>query len=154
MIQRIQSLFLLLAAICPALLFIFPFAGYLRDTERTDLFVCGLSGDQGTTASEGVTVLPAILLTILCILLPLYIIFLYRKRLLQIKLSRLAIFLNSGLIVLMFTMSDKVSMMLSGAERSFGIGGVFPVITIIFLFLAIRFIRKDEELVRSADRIR
>lgn len=154
MIQRIQSLFLLLAAICPALLFLLPFAGYQRESEHVNLFVCGLSGAQGDTASEGVTVLPSIVLTAFCIFLPIYIIFLYRKRMLQIKLSRLAIFMNAGLIVLMFTMADKVSLMLSGSDRTFSLGAMFPILTIIFLFLAIRFIRKDEELVRSADRIR
>jgi hypothetical protein len=154
MIQRIQSLFLLLAAICPALLFLLPFAGFQRDQHHNDLLVCGITGLEGDAAAHGVTTLPTIIVTGLCVLLPLYVIFQYRKRILQIKLSKLAIFLNAGLMVLMFAMADKVSTMLSNSERMYSVGAIFPVLAIIFLILSIRFIRKDEELVRSADRIR
>jgi hypothetical protein len=154
MIQRIQSLFLLLAAVCPALLFLLPYAGFQLDGRHHDLLVCGLTGTEGTGATEGVMSLPTIAVTILCVLIPLYVIFLYRKRLLQIKLAKLTIFLNAGLMVLMFAVADKVSVMLSGSDRSYSLGAVFPIFAIIFLILAIRSIRKDEELVRSADRIR
>jgi hypothetical protein len=39
-------------------------------------------------------------------------------------------------------------------STTYGIGMMLPLLSLIFCLLAIRGIRKDEELVRSADRIR
>jgi hypothetical protein len=36
----------------------------------------------------------------------------------------------------------------------YGVGGLFPLVSIILLFLANHFIQKDEKLIRSADRLR
>ena len=38
--------------------------------------------------------------------------------------------------------------------KSFKVGSVFPLISLVFLVLAYRSIRKDERMVRSADRLR
>lgn len=154
MIQRIQSLFLLLASVCVGLLFFLPYAGFVRNGDQFNLLVTGVYEAKGALASHPVNPLPTIILTALCVLLPIYIIFLYRKRMNQIKLSRLCIFLNSGLLVMMFVWMDKLALSISNSVKSYQLGFAFPVLAIIFLFLAIRGVKKDEALIRSADRIR
>ncbi len=85
----------------------------------------------------------------------LFSIFKYSNRLLQIKLGAINSFL---LLVLMVTMTYfimKAEVMMLPQERgSYLIGFWLPLAGLVFNFLANRFIRKDENLVRSADRIR
>jgi predicted Co/Zn/Cd cation transporter (cation efflux family) len=40
------------------------------------------------------------------------------------------------------------------AAIEFAFGGAFPLLSILFCFLAYRFIRKDDKLVKSMDRLR
>ncbi len=79
-------------------------------------------------------------------------IFLYNKRPLQINLNNLAIFV---LIVLLGLSVFQVGL-LSG-EKQFSekdIKLLVPVISIVFLLIANKYIKRDERLVKSVDRIR
>ena len=79
-------------------------------------------------------------------------IFLYKNRKLQIKLNNLSIFV---LIVLLGLSIYHVGL-LSG-EKSFSekdIKLLVPVISIVFLLIANKYIKRDERLVKSVDRIR
>lgn len=154
MIQRIQSIFLLLAAICTSVVFFIPYAGINSEKGHYDVLACAVHVTEGTETANEVNTLPTAALTTVTALLPIFIVFLFRKRLLQIKLSRLAIFLNSGLLALMFVYADNIGRQISGSSTSYQAGFIFPVLAIIFLFIAIKYVKKDEALVRSADRIR
>jgi hypothetical protein len=86
-------------------------------------------------------------------------IFLYTKRNLQIRLCVFNILLLVGLSALTyyyFTVIKKqiVISNLSVIKHAFDISIIFPVISIIFTFLAFRAIRKDELLIRSYERLR
>ena len=79
-------------------------------------------------------------------------IFLYKNRKLQIKLNYLAIF---ALVVLLGLSIYQVGF-LSG-EKQFSEKDVkllVPVISIVFLLIANKYIKRDERLVKSVDRIR
>lgn len=79
-------------------------------------------------------------------------IFLYSNRKLQIRLNNLAIFV---LIVLLGLSIYQVGF-LSG-EKQFSekdIKLLVPVISIVFLLIANKYIKRDERLVKSVDRIR
>ncbi len=79
-------------------------------------------------------------------------IFLFNNRKLQIKLNNLSIFV---LIVLLGLSIYHVGL-LSG-EKSFSekdIKLLVPVISIVFLLIANKYIKRDERLVKSVDRIR
>ncbi|MDR2205592.1 MAG: DUF4293 domain-containing protein [Flavobacteriaceae bacterium] len=79
-------------------------------------------------------------------------IFSFKNRKRQIVLNRLSIVINALLIgVLMYWLLN-----LSGGIEipEKGIEPVFPALAIIFLAIANRFIRKDERLVKSVDRLR
>jgi hypothetical protein len=147
MIQRIQSLYLLLAAAAYVCLFFFPFAGF-SDGQKT-LSVLGVT--EGGMISHGAA--PLLAGVILLIVLTLTIIFLYKKRMLQSRLTALCLLLNVGLIVGMFLFSDSVAKDMNVTVK-FETGSYIVIIPLVFLVLANRSIRKDEMKVRAADRLR
>ena len=80
-------------------------------------------------------------------------VFLFKKRQNQFVLGRLNIISNLILFVLLFYRSLN----LSGENLSFsekGIGIFLPIISIVLLVLANKAIKRDEDLVKSVDRLR
>ncbi len=155
MLQRIQSVFLFLVFVFTFLFVVLPLANFplvspdmpLRISKFRDFYaLLDLSG-----AWMGYLLL---VLFIFSALLTIYITFLYKKRLLQIQLGRLNMFLHIVMIVVAFFMIDSVQKQVNDAEFSYGPGVIFPLLSLLFIFFANRAIRKDEELVRSADRFR
>jgi hypothetical protein len=96
-----------------------------------------------------------LVLVILGVLIPVITIFLYNNRPMQMKLSRLSIVLIilSVVLTIILFMQDYRNIAI-GTEVTIEYGYVLPVLAILFLVLALRYIRKDEKLVRSADRLR
>lgn len=147
MIQRIQTLFLFVSAILIGLLFVLPFAEIAKDG-AIYLFNCKGILLDGILKQNGFIVI-AIISIILAVSAFAILDFKNRKR--QIKIIVLDILLKlalSGLFIYYTYLS------FSGAQISFKIGMVFPLVAIIFDYLAISAIRKDEALIRSIDRIR
>jgi len=137
MIQRIQTLYLLLVAVLSGVSpFIFPLWQDELD-ENPVLFT------QSTTY---------IILFGLSFTLSLFSIFEYKKRQNQFVLNRLNIVLNLILLGLFVYRSLKLSGEEISSEK--GIGIFLPILVIVLLVLANRSIKKDEELVKSADRLR
>jgi len=154
MIQRIQSLFLLASALFLGFLFFFPFAELIRNTDQI-LFQLDFNG-LVPLLSEGDTVFNVIPLSILLVvsfLINVIIIFLYRKRMLQIRLSVFLIILLLGIPALAYYYVRMAQSALPG-QASYEIVFIFPVISAILVFLALRAIARDEALVRSLDRLR
>ena len=154
MIQRIQTVYLLLAEILIGVLFFVPFAD-ISSQDGTLYFVAleGL-GRIGTTTFE----LPDLnwlmmLLLVSSITLLTRTIMLYKNRKIQIKLAFISLVLALLIGGLIFVTVSLAARHLSG-HFSLTIYSAFPLISAILLVLAIRGIRKDEELVRSIDRIR
>jgi hypothetical protein len=80
-------------------------------------------------------------------------IFFFKNRNMQIRICNLALLLTCGLIGLLFFMADTMSSSLN-QKIHYLYGSYLPLIQVLFLYLAIRYVKRDEELVRSADRIR
>lgn len=152
MIQRIQSLYLLITAVLMAVLCFVPFASFLYEGELFRQTAWGISS-TGDAAEMVVKTTPMGILAVLSALLPVVIIFLYKKRELQMRLCVVEIILLIGLIVyvVMFLVrsgsdiSDKIA---------FSVVDLFPLLGIILSFMALKRIMKDELLVKSLDRIR
>jgi len=83
-------------------------------------------------------------------------IFLYKNRVLQMKIVRLTILLNIVIIGLIFLVYAKIieTNLLTSPDYLDEAGIYFTLISLVFLILANRSIMKDEKLVRSADRLR
>lgn len=88
-------------------------------------------------------------------LIAFYSIFKFKKRPLQLKLGMFNTVLISGVLGLMFYYQNAANNMFdTETYGQFKIGLFLPPIAILFNLLANRYIRKDEKLVRSVDRLR
>ena len=79
-------------------------------------------------------------------------IFLYNKRQNQFVLGRLNILLNFVLLGVLVYRSQLVSGGTAVLEK--GIGMIIPLISIVLIALANKAIKRDEDLVKSVDRLR
>lgn len=136
MIQRIQSVYLLIVVLLGAVL---PFFLPVWSTEEgTSVFA--------TDQFMIMTVFGA------SAVLALVTIFIYKKRKLQISLGRLNIILNFILLGFFVYWSLTLPGEMQISQK--GIGMFLPILSIVFLAMANKAIKKDEALVKSADRIR
>jgi hypothetical protein len=85
-------------------------------------------------------------------ILTLLAIFQFKKRQLQFVLGRLAILINFILVGILVYFTQNLSGEIKVSEK--GIGLLIPIFTIVFVVLANKAIKKDEELVKSVDRLR
>lgn len=137
MIQRIQTIYLLVSAIISAgLIFVF---NLWENTEGVLVF----AKDEYLYLG---LFLGSALLSIISI-------FSYKKRQTQFVLGRLNIILNFILLGLFVYRSLSLSGGTSDVSEK-GIGMLLPIFSIVFLVLANKAIKKDEELVKSVDRLR
>jgi hypothetical protein len=156
MLQRIQTLFLLLVAILAIVLIFIPLGSFDVDALRLPLGILGLDVPEDTPLSFSRTwlgyVLPVLVLVI--ITLTLYSIFRYKRRRSQIQLGKLNILLHMGLVVAAFLNIDQYLHEFPTMSFRYGAGIFLPLASMVLILLANRAIKKDDELVRSADRIR
>ncbi len=158
MLQRIQTVFLALAFLAAAILFFFPLAGIYATSATYKFYVYGLINMVPGEASlfSFMTTFPLLLLNILVGAMAIGAIFMYKNRITQMKVVRIAILLNIVLIGLIFFVYAKIieTNLLVSPDYMDEAGIYFPLISLIFLILANRSIMKDEKLVRSVDRLR
>lgn len=143
MIQRIQSLFLLLASGSCFSLFGLP----VSDTDTAQAG-SNLFADREFTLFDSPVLLGLFGLAGALLLLG---IFLFRNRKLQMNLSWLSIALVVGGLGFGFFLLSQDS---AQEAATFASGTIMPLIAVLFAYLAKVFINKDEKLVRSADRLR
>ena len=145
MIQRVQTLYLLGAVLLNLLLFYIPVYQFVPNT-----VIENVSATRNYSLSENA------LLTILNIgvgVLAFLAIFLFKNRNLQIRLTNLCLLLTAVLTGLLFFVADTLS---GGMEMrvKYIFGSYLPMIELIVLFIAVRYIKRDENLIRSAERLR
>lgn len=90
----------------------------------------------------------------LAALLPLVTIFLFKKRLLQIRLCVVELVLLLGSVVLEVGLLLRSRAAAGAGNFAFTAADVFPLVALILTWLALRAIFKDQILVKSLDRIR
>lgn len=136
MIQRRQSLYLLMVFILNVLLLFW-------------IPVWKLEGNLAQLASDfmetNISVIASAVLALISI-------FLFKNRKLQFVLGRLNILINFFVIGFFVYTALNLPGEMEISEK--GIGGLIPLISIVFLVLANKAIKKDEDLVKSVDRFR
>lgn len=158
MIQRIQTVYLSLAFIAIALLFAFPLAQFFDETGTYIFSITGLKNmvPGEPDAFKPIIFLPLIIVSTGIALLALFTIFQYKKRSLQIKLTSGGVFASIALIMGIFflyiPMIEKKINIVPNYMDSIGI--FLPLVALVFMVMANRAIKRDEKLVRSADRLR
>lgn len=116
-----------------------------------DLGFKGLTGIENIPESFNST--PMSILIAICLAICAITIFLYKKRMLQIRLCVGNIVLLVGLEGLMFYYV-RLAKQAVGGLSSYNIVFIFPLVSAILIFLALRAIARDEALVKSLDRLR
>lgn len=159
MIQRIQTVFLALVVIlgiAASFLPIMVFSGSGESLSVMNLYKTVEVFDGSSVVllkNMGVGVLQGIIQ-----LLALATIFLYKKRQLQVKLGKLNILLIALQVAAIVFYSDAAKMAISpnieDVAVTLKLGAIIPVLSLIFAYLAVHFIKKDDKLVRAADRLR
>ena len=152
MIQRIQTIYLLLAGIMPAFTFCLPLARFTQGDQTCLLYGCHYNAAQ-MAEMAGRHPFGLAVLGLLALLLPLIAIGSFKNRKRQLRQTNWAVALQAGWLLTYAAYSLSVANR-TAADFAPGIGLAFPLLAILFLLLAARGIRKDEALVRAADRIR
>lgn len=156
MIQRVQSVYLLLVTILMSLLLVFHYASVELPNNQSLLFKAGNISLISATDEVSVykSTLPVILMVLIAGLLSFCNIFFYNNRKLQIRLNIFNLLFVLILIAFMLFYCIDARSDFEGGKLIFKIPIVIPVLCLIFIFLAIRAIRHDEKLVSSYNRIR
>jgi len=146
MIQRIQTLFLLLAAACAFCLFAFPFATTPNPVSSSDMFADSVYNISDNIALQ--------ILFILAGALAFISVLMFKNRKTQLMVCRIAIVANIIGLILAIVLFVRDSDQMGPANPDDGLGVYLPILFLVFALLAIRFINKDEKLVKSMDRLR
>ncbi len=138
MLQRIQTVYLLIAVIISAgLIFVFPL----------------WNNSEGVAVYAEDVLIPFIMF-LASGALSLISIFMFKNRKLQFVLGRLNIILNFFLLGVFVYWSLSLPGEVSVDISEKGIGMFLPIVSIVFLVLANKAVKRDEDLVKSVDRLR
>lgn len=154
MIQRIQTLYLLVISALMAVTLFARLAWFAGDAGEFGLYAFGLKTSEGVVAQSSLYM--GVLLALACAL-PLITIFLFRRRLLQLRLCVVEMVLLLGSVILegvYYFLSWRVFSDLTFHTQGFRPAIALPLVCLLFAYLAARAIFRDELLVRAADRIR
>lgn len=144
MIQRIQTLYLTLTAIILAAAAFIPFGLLLKSSGLEHVFISPMGTEPYHPVGYGV-------LLILCAMVSLANIFLWKNRRLQLRMT----LFNTLLIGISYLVFFIYRMTLVETVSFFWyVPTTVTILAVIFNLMAIRGIRKDEQLIRSMDRIR
>jgi len=160
MIQRIQTIFLILVIALMAAFLALPIWGKM-DTDSGEVYeikALALVHIPSEGAEPILRYTPFAIVggvAVLIILVTLFSIFKYKNRVLQMQLGMVnSILILVVLGLLMWEIFTGQNEWLPLVAGSFGAGLFMPAVAMVFNRMAIRSIKKDEDLVRSVDRIR
>ncbi|WP_026462262.1 DUF4293 domain-containing protein [Adhaeribacter aquaticus] len=167
MIQRIQSVFLLILVIAMISVLFLPLWAKTNPQTGEEVVLRAFSlaaeplavTDSATavaTSSINTNTMVIGALAILVALVALYEIFQYKNRFTQIKLGLLNTLLLAALLGTIFYYSSYIGdeLIKTDTPGKYQAGFYLPILGLIVNSLANRFIKRDEDLVRSVDRLR
>ena len=153
MIQRIQTVYLLIIALVMAIPLFVPIAQILIPSDASyNFFTYGvvLIGQQSVLQAHYWALF---ILNIFMIGLPIVTVFLYKKRFLQLRLCIAEIILLVGSMILMWYHINQFQSNIN-ADIIYKISFILPLVSVVLAYLAMRGIFKDIKLLKSLDRIR
>lgn len=156
MIQRIQTLYLALAILLTGAAYTLPIARYEREGGGVlSLKMMGLVGEDGQAMQDVQLRLQPYLIGAVAIALFVAAIALFRNRPRQARITGMACLVLLVLqVALYFTHASVGAYLGSSATSALQVGFFMPLAALLAAAMAWRAIRGDEELVRSADRLR
>jgi hypothetical protein len=155
MLQRVQTIWLFLASAAIFCLFLFPYLQvYNPDGSFRAVKITGVQESVGGQIVQSESFLALTIVTVIIALIPLITIFLFKNRKLQIKLCYLSIAAILGFSFWLVQTAKQVLGPITLQSENYGLGVILPSLSVFFIVLALRGIRKDEKLIKSADRLR
>ncbi len=150
MLQRVQTVFLFIITALSVLLAIVPFQ---KVSTYEITFLVSVKPDTVPGMTKSLILFPVIINHLIAVL-ALITIFLFKNRKMQMKLCTVIALVSVLLTALLYVFNYVEVQNSNDSVTSFYIGSYFPIAMIVFSILSRIYIKKDEELVRSADRIR
>ena len=153
MLQRIQTIYLMIVTMLAALSCALPVANFYNDLWQLQLSAWQLQSLSAQPAAVTAHFWGLFAISLLIPIVAFATIWLYRKRMLQIRLCILNMLFMLGYYAVLGVCSWQV---VDKFDVSFvpQLAAVFPLVNIILTWLALRGIGKDEAKVRAADRLR
>ena len=155
MIQRIQSLYLILATAVLVLMFYIPFSVLISSSDMAYSVVYNGISQYSDKAWSLINMnyLGVILLILSCTI-TFIAIFLFKNRKLQIKFCWISI-VSAFLVLATYFIRHKFAVAdYNITKSSFSWSAILPLISAILAYMALKSIKKDDDLVKSVDRIR
>jgi hypothetical protein len=155
MIQRIQSVFLLAGILLLLAFILFPISHInLEDNTHIDFYTTGFKVVENVNTINTTQTIPLFSATLFSLVLSVVCIFLFKNRLLQLRICIYNILVLFLIIVLLifYLITFKTNSPVSSLNYTIWLA--IPLVNIILNILAYRSIRKDENLVKSYDRLR
>jgi hypothetical protein len=156
MIQRIQTVYLLLASILivlPVLLNV-GWASVSANGELYELNSLSVTMETTDSVQKLKDVFPLTGALIMALFLSTYSIAQFKNRKFQIKLTQGAILTMLVFVALLSFYIAGLQDLVEGGETKLSPFLIIPILVLALLGLAVRGIKKDDELVRAADRLR
>lgn len=148
MIQRIQTVYLVVAVALLAVAMCLPVAALSPVEDLSKEFVLMNWGSEANGVCRFIWVLMCLLLlSAVCMM---WAIFLYKKRPLQMRISRL----GGAILVVYYILLVAAIFSDTNYSYTLEVGSFLPVLSVALAWMAAHSIKKDEMLVRAADRLR
>lgn len=155
MIQRIQSLYLLVSFILVLLWYFMPLAEIVTYESSYKFSIYGIKNPEDNSWHYHTIIISII--AAIASFGAFATLFLYKNRKQQIKAAQFLLLIYTALIASAFLLIDTAKSALplgNDIVVNHKLSITFPLISLILIFMAIKAIKKDDELVRSADRLR
>ena len=157
MFQRIQTLFIIGAIASCIACFFLPFWVYTGANPdyayQVSLFAIKLISGNEQIIDLGT--LPVLVIVSVSTILSVVSLFYFKDRQIQIKINNYNVFLTILFIGTIYLwIPYMIESFLHTAVPHWKFGSILPLFTMVFLIIANNFIKKDEKLVKSADRLR
>lgn len=137
MLQRIQTIWLLLAGVAALLTLKLPYYSGIQDPAIPYHELNGITG--GTII---------MLVTVLVVVIALVAVGLYKNRTTQLRLCVLGVFLEALLIFLYYRQVSAYT------QGTYALTSILHMCVVLFFMLAARGISKDEKIIKDSDRLR
>ncbi|MFO7864594.1 MAG: DUF4293 domain-containing protein [Salinivirgaceae bacterium] len=152
MLQRIQTLFIFIAIVLTPVLFLFPIAQFSADAQTVIFKIVSLESQQGVLL---VATYPLLIISGLLAFLLIFQLVNFKKRIRQMQTGKAIIWLSVIWYVVaaiyVYNYFGTIDIIYNTTPH---LALFVPVLLIVFVAFANKYIKKDEDLVRSIDRIR
>ena len=157
MIQRIQTVYLLLVAILMTLAAVLPVAEYF-DIAKNIVYQLDMRGfvqlNPDRSFLSAISTNPSTFIYGIILVVTIMTIFKYKNRKQQFRLCTINFILILVYTIVLAVVIFMGKSKLTGTELTVKIPAVFSLVALILNYLAMRGIAKDENLVKSMDRLR